>query len=867
MSFKITMLVLLIQHSVTCFGDAFSSHHLHPQHNLHTDKATLLEFKKNILYDPHSKLANWDEKTHVCNFTGVKCDELHHHVFQINLNDSHLLGLLPPVISNLTQLRVLELVNNQFFGIIPSEFSSLRKLIHLKLSSNNLHGQIPHSFSLLSNLALIFLDANNLNGTIPPALFSNCTFLNNVDFSQNFLTGKIPAEIGKCPYLWNLNLYNNQFIGEIPASLANSSGILNLDVENNSLSGELPSETISKLNKMWYLHLSYNHMVSHDNNTNLEPFFTAVANCSGLVELELAAMGLGGRLPSSIGLLSEILDHLLLQENQIIGSIPTEVRNLSTIKILNLTSNRLNGTIPAEIGELSYLEQLCLSHNLLTGEIPASIGQMSSLGLMDLSNNKLSCQIPKEFGNLSRINYLFLNDNLLSGKIPTTLGRCMSLYKLDLSYNRLTGSIPTEISGMREIRIFLNLSHNQLEGPLPVELSKLESVQEIDFSSNNLSGSIFYQISSCAELRVINFSNNSLQGHLPESLGDLKSLEFFDVSQNKLSGIIPDSLNKSHTLTFLNLSFNNFAGMIPTGGIFDSITKLSFLGNQQLCGSVPGVPVCHRKQHYFLSRVFLAIFCIVIFISGFFSTICCVIGCQRLKVIVSTSQERKERKLPQDLTHNFPRITYKELSEATGGFDDQRLIGLGSYGRVYRGDLPDGTQIAVKVLHLQTGNSTKSFNRECQVLKRIRHRNLIRIITACSLPEFKALVLPYMANGSLDSRLYPHADNGLRLGSSDLSLIQRVNICSDIAEGMAYLHHHSPVKVIHCDLKPSNVLLNDDMTALVSDFGIARLVISVGAGNGGIIENMGNSTANMLCGSIGYIAPGEVFSFAFHMHN
>lgn len=209
-----------------------------------------------------------------------------------------------------------------------------------------------------------------------------------------------------------------------------------------------------------------------------------------------------------------------------------------------------------------------------------------------------------------------------------------------------------------------------------------------------------------------------------------------------------------------------------------------------------------------------------------------------------------------DLTRNFPRITYKELLDATDGFDEQRIVGSGSYGRVYRGVLPDGAQIAVKVLHLQTGNSTKSFARECQVLKRIRHRNLIRIITACSLPDFKALVLPYMANGSLDSRLYLHAAEGMRSGSSDLSLLQRVSICSDIAEGMAYLHHHSPVKVVHCDLKPSNVLLNDDMTALVSDFGIARL-IAIGAGNGaGVVENMGNSTANVLCGSIGYIAPG-----------
>lgn len=214
----------------------------------------------------------------------------------------------------------------------------------------------------------------------------------------------------------------------------------------------------------------------------------------------------------------------------------------------------------------------------------------------------------------------------------------------------------------------------------------------------------------------------------------------------------------------------------------------------------------------------------------------------------------------------YPRITYRELVDATGGFRQDGLVGSGSYGRVYRGVLRDGTVVAVKVLQFQTSNSTKSFDRECQVLKRIRHRNLMRIITACSLPDFKALVLPFMANGNLESCLY---DRG---GTCSLSLEQRVNILSDVAEGMAYLHHHSPVKVIHCDLKPSNVLLNDDMTALVSDFGIARLVMTAGVGNTVEADNVGSTTANLLCGSIGYIAPeygfgsilstkGDVYSF------
>ncbi|CDO98245.1 unnamed protein product [Coffea canephora] len=802
MVFEGTVILYFLQHLliISATGLSVHQHHFPFRHSLETDKAALLAFKGSISFDPYSRLANWNETTHVCRFTGIACDGRHHHrVVRLNLNDSGLVGRLSPFISNLTQLRVIELVNNQFSGFIPSEFGFLRNLHHIKLDGNNLCGPIPETFSFLANLTLVALSGNNLSGTIPPSFFSNCTSLHNVDLSENFLSGKIPPEIGSCPKLWTLNIYSNQLEGEIPSSITNASELFNFDAENNQLSGELPVDVVSKLYSINYLHLSYNNMISQDANTNLEPFFTALSNCSELEELELAGMLLGGSLPYSIGGVTKTLAILLLQENHIRGSIPPQIAHLSNLKLMNLTLNQFNGTIPDEIGQFSYLERLSLSFNSFSGEIPAALGQLSRLGLLDLSNNQLSGKIPESFGDLVNIYYLFLNNNLLSGKIPRTY------------------------------------------------LQKWES--------------------------TINLSNNFLEGQLPESLGELWSLKVLDVAWNKLSGRIPSSLNKTSTLTFLNLSFNNFDGRIPTGGIFDFASNLSFVGNQHLCGIIPGFPTCHQKLKFFHSHLFLIILCSVVSVSMFSSTICCVIGCQRLKVVIgSTSQPERENQMAPEVMHNFPRITYKELAEATGGFEDQRLIGSGSYGRVYKGVLPDGTSIAVKVLHLQTGNSTKSFNRECQVLKRIRHRNLMRIITACSLPDFKALVLPYMANGSLDSRLYPHPRTGLSSGSSDLSLPQRINICSDIAEGMAYLHHHSPVKVIHCDLKPSNVLLNDDMTALVSDFGIARLVMTIGAGNAGVMENMGNSTANLLRGSVGYIAPeyglgasastkGDVYSF------
>ncbi|KAK9025111.1 hypothetical protein V6N11_065008 [Hibiscus sabdariffa] len=299
-------------------------------------------------------------------------------------------------------------------------------------------------------------------------------------------------------------------------------------------------------------------------------------------------------------------------------------------------------------------------------------------------------------------------------------------------------------------------------------------VAEIDFSSNNFSGNIFPQISSCITLKMINFSHNSLEEQLPESLGDLKNLESLDISSNNIAGNVPMSLSKIN-LTFLNLSFNNFEGKIPSGGIFDSATYMSFLGNPRLCGAKSSRLPCPQKKHWFRSCTFWVIFTIVIAVSLLLPAVCCVNGIGHIKLMVSSRKNGRSRNPPTpEIMHNFPRITHKELSNATGGFNDQNLIGT-----------------------------------------------------------------------------------GLGSGPSDLSLIQRVRICSDIAEGMAYLHHHSPVRVIHRDLKPSNVLLKDDMTALVSDFGIARLVRTVGAGNGcEAIGNMGNSTANMLIGSIGYIAPG-----------
>ncbi|KAK3435555.1 hypothetical protein EUGRSUZ_C00242 [Eucalyptus grandis] len=752
-----------------------------------SDRASLVSFMSGIVSDPRNALQSWNSSdVHVCNWTGVTCNSARSAIVTLDLSGRSLGGTISPAIAGLSKLIILDLSRNFFGGRIPPEIGSLVELQQLSLTWNFLEGTIPSELGSLRKLVYLNLGINKLSGDIPEEIFCNgSSVLEYADLSNNTLTGKIPlrgeCELGALKYLL---LWSNRLVGPVPPALAKSTRLMWLDLESNMLSGELPSGIVHKLPRLQYLYLSYNNFVSHDGNTNLGPFFSALANSSDLQELELGANKLGGELPASIGNLPRTLRQFHLAENLIHGSIPPQISNLINLTLLNLSSNFLNGTIPTELCRLQGLERVYLSNNSLSGEIPSALGDLPHLGLLDL----------------------------------------------------LSGTTPDEVAGMRSLKIYLNLSSNYLHGALPLELSKMDMVLAIDLSSNNLSGTIPSQLGSCIALEFLNLSGNMLEGPLPFSIGQLPYLRALDVSSNHLIGAIPQSLQASPTLKQLNFSFNGFSGNVSDDGAFAALTEDSFLGNSGLCGSIKGMKACKKRRHYhliivpiLLSLVVTPIFCVF----GYPLTLRSKIrqklaSFSKRDMVVEEKQESKE--------HRYPKISYRQLMEATGGFNPSSLIGSGQFGHVYKGVLQDNTRIAVKVLDSKTaGEIPGSFKRECQILKRTRHRNLIRIITICSRPDFKALVLPLMSNGSLERHLYPShkLDQGL-------DLVQLVSICSDVAEAVAYLHHYSPVRVVH----------------YVPPYDLASFC----------------STDGLLCGSVGYIAPeygmgkrastqGDVYSF------
>ncbi|CAA2995894.1 probable LRR receptor-like serine threonine-kinase At3g47570 [Olea europaea subsp. europaea] len=480
---------------------------------------------------------------------------------------------------------------------------------------------------------------------------------------------------------------------------------------------------------------------------------------------------------------------------------------------------------------MSNLIWLDMGGNVFTGKIPDALSQLRKLQVLFLDGNNLHGPMPDNLCNLVNLYRLGLDNNQLSQQLPTCLGNLTSLREFYLDNNSLTSTIPSTLWTNKEIQK-MDLSYNFLKGSLAPEIGNVKGMRELYLSGNQFSGEIPSTIGNLMDLENIIISNNQLHGPIPESFGNLISLEKLDLSKNNLSGVIPKSLEKLEDLVYFNISFNELSGEIPNRGPFKNLTPDSFIGNIELCGASQfKVKPC--KDNTTLSssrpRVLKYILPSMALIVSVAIIIFYLVKCHNRNAPLPTQSS-------SPIAFNFKRISYYEVLNATNKFGEQNLIDKGSIGSVYKGIFSDGMIAAIKVFNLDLEGANKSFDTECQILSNIRHRNLVKVISSCSNLDLKALVLEYMPNGNLTKWLFS--------SNYFLNIARRLEIMMDVACALEYLHHGHPSPIVHCDLNPNNVLLDEDMIAHVADFGIAKL----------FTEDQRVLMTKTL-GTIGYMAP------------
>ncbi|OIT38110.1 PREDICTED: leucine-rich repeat receptor-like tyrosine-protein kinase PXC3 [Nicotiana attenuata] len=739
--------------------------------------------------------------TDFCSWAGISCSSNNSMVERLDLSGFRLQGNVT-LISELKELKWLDLSHNNFQGSIPLSFGNLSMLQYLDLSFNKFGNSIPSELGKLKNLKALNLSNNWLTGVVPIEL-KGLENLQDFQISTNNLNGSIPFWVGNLTNLKVLAAYENEFSGDIPFNLGLNSELSLLNLHSNQLQGTIPESICAKGN-LEFLVLTQNKL----NGTIPD----SIGNCKSLSSIRIGNNKLIGGIPKSIGNISS-LTYFEADSNSLSGEIVAEFAKCSNLTLLNLASNEFYGTIPPEFGELNNLQELIVSGNNLYGEIPTSVLKCKNLNKLDLSNNKFNGTVPEDICNTSRLQYLLLGENSIRGEIPHEIGNCVKLLELQMGSNELIGSIPSEIGHMKNLQISLNLSHNHLRGQLPQDLGKLDKLVSLD------------------------------------------------VSDNQLSGNIPSALKGMQSLIEVNFSSNRFTGPIPTFAPFQKSPNSSFLGNKGLCGD-PLSGGCGDLNGYNHSIYGHKVsYRIVLAVIGSGLAVFVSVTVVVLLFMMRENQEKaaaKEAGITIEETSSKPvilagNVFVDNLKQAID-FDavvkavmkDSNKISVGTFSTIYRADMPSGMILSVKklksmdrtIIHHQS-----KMIRELEKLSKLVHDNLARPIGFGIYEDAVLLLHQYYANGTLAQ--YLHYSGQETEYKPDWPT--RLAIAVGVAEGLAFLHH---VAIIHLDISSGNVLLDSNFRPLVSEVEISRL----------LDPSRGTASISAVAGSFGYIPPEYAYT-------
>ncbi|XP_028125257.1 probable LRR receptor-like serine/threonine-protein kinase At3g47570 [Camellia sinensis] len=541
--------------------------------------------------------------------------------------------------------------------------------------------------------------------------------------------------------------------------------------------------------------------------------------------LDLHSQELVGSISPHLGNLS-FLRELLIQNNSFGDEIPPEIGCLPRLQILQLSNDLIGGQIAINISRCANLISIDFSHNGFVGEVPVELGSLLKLEIVITEANNLRGSI-FPFVNLSSLRNLYLdnnyfniewksslglgnhspnlelfgiNENQFTGSIPVSISNASKLYSLETVQNKLTGKVPN-LSRLQNLERLL-LANNQLgfgeadDLNFTFSLINATNLHRLEVNINNFGCKFLEYIGNLSRnLEYLNIDHNHIFGIIPPGILNHVGLQSLNMQFNQFTGTIPREIGNLQNLRRLNLDDNSLSGVVPTQGVFSNASEISVVGNTKLCGGVAELklPKCNLKvDEKRRSNSALALALSIPF--GFVGL--ALMGCALYRCWF-----RKRRKdTPSYSSKNLLlRVSYQTLVKATDGFSSFNLIGVGSFGSVYKGVI-DGRIVAVKVL------------------------------TACSTidyqgHDFKALVYEFMVNGSLEEWLHQNCNEDLSNEEfKKLNLLQRLNIIIDVSCALNYLHNQAQSPIVHCDLKPSNILLDKDMTGHVGDFGLGKFL-------------------------------------------
>ncbi|XP_028756047.1 LRR receptor-like serine/threonine-protein kinase FEI 1 [Neltuma alba] len=398
----------------------------------------------------------------------------------------------------------------------------------------------------------------------------------------------------------------------------------------------------------------------------------------------------------------------------------------------------------------------------------------------------------------------------------------------------------------------LSLARHKLSGSISPDLGRLEHLTILALHNNNFYGTIPSELGNCTDLQRIFLQGNYLSGAIPNELGNLSQLRSLDISSNSLSGNIPPSLGKLYNLKNFNVSTNFLVGPIPSDGVLANFTVDSFVGNRGLCGVQINV-MCkdgspanqsstldqnqNGKKKY-SGRLLISASATVGAL--LLVALMCFWGCFLYKKFGKNDQ----KSLAMDvgggasivMFHGDLPYSSKDIIKKLETLNEEHVIGCGGFGTVYKLAMDDGNQFALKRIVKLNEGFDRFFERELEILGSIKHRYLVNLRGYCNSPTSKLLIYDYLPRGSLDEVLHEK--------SEQLDWDSRLNIIMGAAKGLAYLHHDCSPRVIHRDIKSSNILLDGNLDARVSDFGLAKL-----------LEDEESHITTIVAGTFGYLAP------------